>query len=708
MSAFTLTVTEGIAHLVFDLPGEKVNKFTAAVLDELSGVIAELGKRTDLRAVVIASGKPDMFIAGADIAEIQGLTSIELALAKARRGQDVFNQLAALRVPTIAVIDGPCLGGGMELALACTYRVVTDAEKTRLGLPEVTLGIIPGWGGTQRLPRLVGLANALDLILSGRHVPGPKAFKIGLADACVARAFLAEELPRFISKMTATSGVKRAALPRQVRMLQAPLIRSFVLRAARKEVLRKTHGLMPAPLGAVQVLGRTCGTSLSRGLEIEAEVFSTLAVTPECHHLVDAFFANEDLKKSGGPKSPDQKVVKAAGVLGAGVMGGGIAWAFSAAGLPVRMKDLKWDAVAKGLHQAATYDQALLGLRKLTPGQHAMRMLRIAGTVDFTGFQQLDLVVEAVVEDLAIKRKVLAECEAHVRADCVLATNTSSLSVADMAIGLIHPERFVGMHFFNPVNRMPLVEVIAGPASSAEAVQLTAATVRAMGKTAIIVRDCPGFLVNRILLPYLNEAARTVEDGAYVEQVDRIFLTFGMPMGPFTLTDEVGIDVGYKVANILHQAYGERHAVADLLKVMYTDLHLTGTKGGRGFYVHDGRQLQLNPDLDPTLKKIRVSRNRPAQALSDSEIRERCLLIMINESARCIEEGIVAKATHLDLAMLLGTGFPPSRGGPLHYADSLGVQVVVDRLKHYEAIHGPRFAPTQLLIDHARDGRALC
>ena len=699
MSAFTVTISDGIATLVFDLPGEKVNKFTAAVMDELDGLIAGFERRSDLRAILITSAKPDVFIAGAEISEIKAIMTREQGLAKAQRGQEVFDRVAALTIPTIAVIDGACLGGGMELALACSHRVVTDAEKTKLGLPEVTLGIIPGWGGTQRLPRLAGLPTALDMILSGRQVAGAKALKMGLADACCARAFLAEGVQRFIAGLPR---FVRPPLPFAVRAMAAPGVRSLVFSRARAEVMRKTHGLMPAPLGALTVLARTTGTSLARGLAIEAEVFSRLAITEACHNLVDAFFASEDVKKSGSKPAAE---VRQAAVLGAGIMGGGIAWAFSAAGIPVRMRDLAWPAVAKGLQQAATYNDALVKLRKLTHGEKNLRMHRIAGGLDFAGFAGCDLVVEAVVEDLAIKRKVLAEVENHVGDACVLASNTSSLSIADMAQALRRPERFVGMHFFNPVNRMPLVEVIAGPASSPEAVQLTAATARKLGKTVVVVRDCPGFLVNRILLPYLNEAARAVEDGADVEQVDRVISAFGMPMGPFTLTDEVGIDVGYKVAKILAHGYGERHAVADLLRVIHEDLHLTGTKGGKGFFLHAGKHLAPNPEIAGAIAVSRDRTQRTPHPVTDDEILDRCLLTMVNESARCVEEGVVAKAAHLDLAMLMGTGFPPSKGGPLHYADQLGLPAVVDRLRRLEQQHGSRFTPAPLLCELARANR---
>ena len=699
MSAFTLSVSAGLARVVFDLPGEKVNKFTAAVMDELDGIVAGLERRTDLRAVLFLSGKPDVFIAGADISEISALTTPELALTKARRGQAVFNRLASLPLPTIAVIDGACLGGGLEMALACTWRIVSDADKTKLGLPEVTLGIIPGWGGTQRLPHLIGLPGALDLILSGRHVAGAKAVKTGLADVCLARAFLNDQLEATVAGLLTR---QRQRLPRSVRALGAFGMRSVALHRARTEVMRKTHGLMPAPLGAIEVLGRSAGANLDRGLAIEAEVFARLAVTPVCHNLVDAFFASEDIKKAGGKAGTE---VTQVGVLGAGVMGGGIAWAFSAAGIPVRMKDLAWDAVAKGLAQAGTYNDQLVKRRKLTPGEKNVRMHRIAGSLDFSGFAACGLVVEAVVEDLGIKQRVLAEVEQHVDERCVLATNTSSLAVADMATALARPGRLVGMHFFNPVNRMPLVEVIAGPDSDPEAVALTAATARRLGKTVVIVKDCPGFLVNRILLPYLNEAARTVEDGADVEQVDRVLAGFGLPMGPFTLTDEVGIDVGYKVAKILAHGYGERHAIADLLRCVHEDLHLKGTKGGKGFFLHEGTHLQLNPEIETALATTRAKSQRQPHLVTDDEIRDRCLLTMVNESARCLEEGVVAKATHLDLAMLMGTGFPPAHGGPLHYAHQRGIRQVVARLSELEQRHGARFTPAPLLIEMARSGR---
>jgi 3-hydroxyacyl-CoA dehydrogenase/enoyl-CoA hydratase/3-hydroxybutyryl-CoA epimerase len=709
MSTFSLAVDDGIARVSIDLPGEKVNKFSAAVMAELGELLDQLAGRSDLRAVVFASAKPGVFIAGADIRDLQAIGSRDEALAKAQAGQRLFQRVAALPVPSIAVIDGACLGGGLEFALACTYRIVADEDKTSLGLPEVTLGIIPGWGGTQRLPRLIGVSAALEMILAGRPVNARKALKLGLADACAARAFLDGETRRFIAACLAPGG-RAAVLARRPQGWKRslaegnPLGRLALFRLARRALLAKTRGLMRAPLVALEVVRDTCGLSLERGLEEEAARFAELAPTAECKALIDCFFANELVRKEGG-KEPTRPVAAAA-VLGAGVMGGGIAWAFAQHGIPVRMKDLAWEAIAKGLKTASDYSQQLQKIRKLTPGQASLLLHRIAGGVDFTGFAAVDAVVEAVVEDLGVKRKVLAELEGHIRDDCLVCTNTSSLSVSAMASALKHPERFAGMHFFNPVNRMPLVEVVPGERTSPETVAAVAALARRLGKTAVVVKDCPGFLVNRILLPYLNEAARCLEDGADLAVVDRVIAGFGMPMGPFTLSDEVGLDVGYKVAKILAGHYGERMQVADTLRVAYEDLHLLGTKGGRGFFVHHGKHhSEPNPDVVAGVAALRERLGRAPRTVDADEIRDRCLLIMVNEAARCLEEQVVAKPAVLDLAMIMGTGFPPQRGGLLHYANQLGSRAVAERLQRLGERCGPRFQPSPLIADLAREGK---
>jgi 3-hydroxyacyl-CoA dehydrogenase / enoyl-CoA hydratase / 3-hydroxybutyryl-CoA epimerase len=710
--AFTLTVDANkIARLVFDLPGEKVNKFSAPVVHELNAMLDGLAKRSDIAALVIMSGKNDIFIAGADINEILAITTEPDALAKAKAGQDVFNKIEALPYPTIAVIDGACLGGGMECALSCTYRIVTDSDKTSLGLPEVSLGIIPGWGGTQRMPRLIGIQASLDLILAGKPVNGPKALKLHLADACFARAFLDVEVPAFVNSVQTPEGRARVLAKRKrgFNFLENnPAGRAMLFSGARKLVMKKTRGAIPGPLRALEVIEQSHALPLQEGLAIEAAAFAKLAPTSVSKCLVDCFFASEAIRKEGGKPTPGAfPEVKSGGVLGAGVMGGGIAWLMSHNNIPVRLKDISWDAIARGYKTASDYNDQLMKIRKLTANESSMRMHRISGGLDFTGFGSLDVVIEAVVEDINVKKKVFAELEDHVRPDCIIASNTSSLCVTEMATALKKPERFVGMHFFNPVNRMPLLEVVAGTKSSSDAVAHAAALGRKLGKTVVIVKDCPGFLVNRILLPYMNEAAWVLQEGGEVQDIDKAIFEFGMPMGPFRLTDEVGIDVGYKVAKILAEGYGERMKVADVLKHVHEDLQLKGVKSGEGFYVHNGKDPQINPDIHQFVINLRQELAVKTREFTPEEIVDRCMLIMVNESARCMEENVVSKPAFLDLAMVMGTGFPPYRGGPLHYANERGIQTVVDRLDRLRDTYGMRFQASELLRSMAKSNQTF-
>ncbi len=702
--AFALSIdAQAVARVVFDLPGEKVNKLSAAVMGELGELIDLLVKRTDISALILTSGKPDIFIAGADIRELKRITIAADAQAKARSGQQLFQRWSELHFPTIAVIDGACVGGGLEFAMACTYRIVTDSEKTQLGLPEVTLGILPGWGGTQRLPRLVGPVEALKMIVGGKPVSGPKALKIGLADRCVARAFLDIEVPAFLAYIHPAGNqelVRAARKPYGTSLLKEgnPFGRMLLWQLVRWQTAPKTRG-MPAPLKALEVVRQTYGGALEAGLAREAEAFSELGPSHECKCLIDCFFAGEALKKwDRGENVGPLPRIEHAGVLGAGVMGGGIAWMFADRGMPVRVKDITWDAVAKAFHTADSYNRQAVVRRKMTENEASMRMARIGGAVDYQGFRHCDIVVEAVVEDMTVKKKVLAEAEGQVSDTCLIASNTSSLSITEMSTALRLPERFLGMHFFNPVNRMPLVEIIPGPRTSVQAVAAAVALVRRLNKTAVVVGDCPGFLVNRILLPYMNEAAWMLQEGADVRQIDAVITRFGMPMGPFTLTDEVGIDVGAKVAAILARGYGERMTVAPILEHVSHTLKLLGTKAKKGFYLHTGKgKRTLNPEIQAAVKTVRDQRRITPRAIGDQEILDRCMLIMVNEAARCITEKVVANAGYLDLAMVLGTGFPPQRGGPLHWADQIGIKTVVERLNRLNTSVGPRFKPVELL-----------
>ena len=703
----------GVGELVLDCPGEKVNKLGFALMGELDALLDSLKGNREIRLLVIKSAKPGVFIAGADIQELARISHAAAGAEKSKLGQDVFNKLAALPFPTLAAINGACLGGGMELALACSFRMAGDHPKTQLGLPEVKLGILPGWGGTQRLPRLVGLASALDLILSGRSLDAIKAFKMGLVDAVAANEFFEERVLEFAAALL-DAGQRSEVQKRRRRkgllpfLLEGnPLGRSLLFKHARKDVLEKTKGQYPAPLAVLDLIRGSWSKPLPTGLGEEAKAFGALAATPICKNLIQVFFAGEALKKAAAVEgiTPMAVPVRRAGVLGAGVMGGGIAWLLSSSGLRARMKDLNWDALAKGFQAAAHIYGDLAKKRRLKPTEMSLKMHAITGTLDFSGFHDADAVFEAIVENLEVKKKVLAEAEAAIPPGALLLTNTSALSVAAMGEVLRFPERFLGFHFFNPVHRMPLVEIIPGPKTSKAALAAALDLAKALGKSPVVVRECAGFLVNRILLPYLNEAAYVLEDGFPMEDLDRKIEAFGMPMGPFVLADEVGIDVGVKVAKILEEAYGERMKVAATLHILAEEKKLLGKKGGTGFYLHKGRQRLPNPEI-PACALAGIKRaGRAPRIVSAQEAVDRCILIMVNEAARCLGEGIVARADLLDMAMIMGTGFPPFRGGLLRYADDYGLPSLLERLRRLATDIGPRFEPAPLLAEMEHGGR---
>ncbi|MCP3904224.1 MAG: fatty-acid oxidation protein subunit alpha [Planctomycetes bacterium] len=715
MKSWTLHIdSDWIAWLTFDLPGSSVNKFTEASMTELAEQLDELADDEAIKAVAIRSGKSDTFIVGADIDELAAIGTSTDALAKAKRGHEVFARLAALPVPTVAVIHGTALGGGLEMALACDYRLVTDDPGTSVGLPEVNLGIIPGWGGTQRLPHVVGLSAALPMILAGKQANARKAYRIGLADGVVPRAFLEQRTREFVDRILKSSGRRavvhrrHAVRPRVARMLErwGPG-RRLICHLARRQVMSKTRGQYPAPLEALSVLRRTYRpTTPPDGFDLEARAFSRLACSAISRNLVWLFQASQRLKRAG---RGDRGAVSLeagdhAAVIGAGIMGGGIAWALSRGGLHVRMKDLDWGAVASGMAAASRMYGAMVKRRKITAREQGLAMHRISGAIDYSGLSQAKVVVEAVVEDLDIKKRVLREIEEHVSPDTIICTNTSSLPLNELASGLKHPKRFAGLHFFNPVNRMQLIEVVGARKTSRRTVVSLVDLCRLMGKTPVVVGDCPGFLVNRILLPYLIESAWMFEEGAAIERIDAALERFGMPMGPLALVDEVGIDVGYKVAKVLESAYGERMHVADVLGKVVQSTELTGRKSGRGFYLYGRKDRKPNARLTELTADARRHDGLSETDLGDEEIVDRAVLIMVNEAARCLDEGIVDDPEKLDLAMVLGTGFAPFRGGLLRYADERGLEPIRQRLEELALMYGDRFRPVPLIEKIARDG----
>jgi len=697
---------QGIAWLRFDLQGQKVNKFTADVMEQLSQVLNTAAADSTIKALAIISAKPDSFVVGADIAELAQIKDTDDATEKSRAGQKLFDILASLNVPTIAVVHGPCMGGGMEMVLACDYRLATDDDKTILGLPEVKLGIIPGWGGTQRLPRLIGLPQSLMMITSGKPVPSRKAYRLGLVDGLVAAAFLKEQSARFIEQVLSPAGprkIKRRRKNRQPVLMRlmdkTPLGRALIFRRALKEVQKQTKGHYPAPVEAVQVIRRSFRKPLSDGLAIEAKAFGQLSPSPTSRNLVWIFQASQRAKKlpAGLPQDSAQPI-KHAAVIGAGVMGGGIAWALSHHGLSVCLKDIAWQAVAAGLAKAAQINQTLLSRRKISKSQANLDMHRITGTINNDGFNNnLDLVIEVIVEDMQIKKKVLQEAESHVRPDTLICTNTSSLSITQMGSVLKYPDRFVGLHFFNPVNRMPLVEVIPGKKTSPQAVQSAVALARRLGKTPVVVADQAGFLVNRILVPYIIESIRMYEEGVDPQRIDRLIEQFGMPMGPLALADEVGLDVGLKVAFVLEKAFGDRMKIPPLLESAVRSGKMLGKKTSRGFYTYRrGRRIKPNPAAAKLIDK-RQQRSANGARYSDEQIVDRAILTMVNEAARCLEDTVVDQAQALDMAMLMGTGFAPFRGGMLRWADDQGLADIAKRLNTLAASFGQRFKPAQLI-----------
>jgi 3-hydroxyacyl-CoA dehydrogenase/enoyl-CoA hydratase/3-hydroxybutyryl-CoA epimerase len=712
--------------LTFDLPGEKVNKLSKKVMEDFETKVLpkleELGNQGRIEALVLLSGKPGNFVAGADIEMILAARSAEEAENLSRMGHKSADRWEDLPFPTVAVIDGPALGGGCELSLASTALVMSDSQAARIGLPETMLGIIPGMGGCIRLPRKVGIATALDLILTAKTLNGERAFKAGLADAFFPRQNFEESALRWVkSNLSALKSGKRLAKEPKLGgmggvvgslMENTPMGRALMFKKARDGVLSKTKGNYPAQPAAIDVVRaaggrygpRIRGQARDRALKIEAKTFGELAAGDVSKNLIKIFFLTEGVKKSKGLPpgvTAEAHIVHSAAVLGAGVMGGGIAQLLADKEIPVRMKDLTNQALTLGIQSATRVFQSALKKKKITKRQYVQKLNHIAPVTDFSGFHSTDVVVEAIVENMAVKKKVFQELESSIKDTCVVASNTSSLSVSEMQTAFKNPGRFVGMHFFNPVHRMPLVEVIRGKESSNEAVSTIFQFSKQLGKTPIVVKDSPGFLVNRILGPYMVEAVYLVADGAPIPDVDEAVVKFGMPMGPLELIDEVGIDVAEKVAHVFHDAFGERMKPADLNSKVIAAGRL-GKKNLKGLYVYEagGRQKKFDPEIYKILGVEPKSGKIPA-----TEMVERCILVMINEAAMCLDEQVVASPEELDLGMIMGTGFPPFRGGLARYADTLGPAKIVELLKNYETKLGMRFKPSNAMLKRAQSGQ---
>ena len=693
----------GLAHLVMDDPARKLNVLDSVAIASLEAALLELEHAAELRGVIVVSGKPGSFVAGADVHAIGAITDPAQVLAIVRRAHAVFARLAALRAPTVAAIDGVCLGGGTELALACDSRIASEEPHTQIGLPEVLLGIFPGFGGTTRLPRLIGVSAALDLILTGRSLDARRALKLGLIARAVPAAWLVENAHRRLAELERRpAGARRdrySPKGMSAALLESAPGRAIVFRQARAMTIQRTQGHYPAPLAAIDVMQAGIGRPLPDALRLEERI-AELVVGPVSKNLIRIFLLSERAKKGSPVADASIKpvVIGALGLIGTGTMGGGIAELASRAGIRVRMRDVSPKSLTRALVTVRELIDERSRKRRGPAHERDAQLARITTTLELEGFGRADATIEAVVEDLEVKRRVFGELEARMNADALLATNTSSLSVSELGAGLAHPERFCGFHFFNPVHKMPLVEVVRGARTTDSTIVTAVALARRLGKTPVVVADAPGFVVNRILTPYLREAMHLLEEGYALVDIDGAMRTFGMPMGPFEVLDEVGIDVAHKAAGVLGRAFPGRMAPAPVLDKL-VEAGRFGKKSGLGFYRHRGHRREPDPGLAALLglARQRTPHNREALA-------ERMVLAMINESAHCLDDRVVSEAGSVDLAMVFGAGFPPFRGGPLRHADALGIPKVASRLNALRAERGERFEPARGIVERALAG----
>lgn len=695
-SAFTLTYADnGIAWLKIDVPDEKMNTLQAAFSEQVTAVLNELKGKNDLKGMVVYSGKPDNFIAGADIRMLAACTTTAEAQALAEQGQQLFDQLEALPFHTVAAIHGPCLGGGLELALACHSRVCSDDDKTRLGLPEVQLGLLPGSGGTQRLPRLIGVAGALDMILTGKQLRAKKAKKLGVVDESVPHSILLD-----VAEQRALQPKPKRHLALKDRMMGSSLGRSVVFDQAAKQTREKTRGNYPAADAILDVIKYGLQHGMKKGLELEAKRFGELVMSPESAALRSIFFATTAMKKETGSEA-EPHPIRQVGVLGGGLMGGGISHVTATkAGYPVRIKDISND----GILNALSYNYKLLDKKRkrriITKAELQKQMLSIGGGIDYTAFDRMDVVVEAVFEDLKLKHQMVKEIEANAKPATIFATNTSSLPIHQIAEAAERPQNVVGLHYFSPVEKMPLVEVIPHEGTSQETIATVVALAKKQGKTPIVVGDTAGFYVNRILAPYMNEAANVLLSGEPIEHIDTALLDFGFPVGPITLLDEVGVDIGAKIMPILVSELGERFQGPDVFDTLLNDGR-KGRKSGKGFYLYDSKKKAVDKSV---YKLLGLD---PEQKADGQTIAMRCTLMMLNEAARCLDEGVVRSARDGDIGAIFGIGFPPFLGGPFRYMDQLGIDRVVEMLNEHANKYGERFKPCDKLVAMAQEGQVF-
>ncbi|CUB04316.1 fatty acid oxidation complex subunit alpha FadB [Marinomonas fungiae] len=697
----------GIATLTLDLKDSSVNKFGAQALSELSDVISELAQDGSIKGLLITSAK-EAFVVGADITEF--MTWFQLdddALAqKLQEAHDIFNGIANLPFPTVAAINGLALGGGFEICLACDYRVMADSAK--VGLPETQLGIYPGWGGTVRLPRLIGVDNACEWICGGQQKRSAEAMKDGAVDAVVAAGAVVDSATHLLEQVLAGKldyQSRRASL--RAPMQFSPIEKMMIFESVRAVVGAKAGKHYPAPMEAIKTIEKGIFQPIDKAIATEIKGFVKMAKSPVARSLVGLFLNDQQVKKAASRYSKDASTIRHAAVLGAGIMGGGIAYQSASKGTPIVMKDIRQEALDLGMNEAGklfgkqvergklTTDKAMQGLGKITP------------VLSYGEVANVDIVVEAVVENPKIKQSVLAEIEGQLRDDAILTSNTSTISITHLASELKRPENFCGMHFFNPVHRMPLVEVIRGAKTSEATIAKTVAYAQALGKTPIVVNDCPGFLVNRVLFPYFSGFSALLKDGADYQAVDKVMERFGWPMGPAYLLDVVGIDTAFHADQVMAQGFPDRmgHEGKNAIDLFFESKRF-GQKSGSGFYLYEedkkGKPKKLKSEESVQLLN---TLHGATKDISEEEIIARMMIPLCIETARCLEENIVASAAEADMGLVYGIGFPPYLGGALHYMDEMGLAAfceLADQYKHLGKLYEPTVTMREMAAQQRR------
>lgn len=701
--AFTLTRQDnGVALLSMDVPNESMNTLKQSFIDDIAGMLDDIEADKSIKGVVVCSGKPTSFVAGADISMLAQCKTQQDAQAIAAGGQAIFDRIESMRATFVAAIHGPALGGGLELALACHYRVCSDAGITQLGLPEVQLGLLPGSGGTQRLPRLIGIQQAMKMMLTGASVRAKQAKKYGIVDDMVPYSVLMKVANQYALKPKAHRDAPQKGLLNKLLETTGPG-KAMLFKKAKEQTLAKTKGNYPAPELIIDVIETGVNKGIKAGLQAEAQAFGRLVMTPESEQLRNIFFATTEMKKERGVEGVEPRPIKQSGVLGGGLMGGGIAYVTATkANIPARIKDIQ----AEGIANAMKYSYDLLNKkvkkRFMRKSEMQKQMSLLTGTLDYSGYAAMDIVVEAVFEDLGLKQKMVADIEAHCQPHTIFASNTSSIPITKIAEKASRPENVIGLHYFSPVDKMPLAEVIAHEKTSDEVISTTVDFARKQGKTPIVVKDGAGFYVNRILAPYMNEAANLILSGEPIDYIDKSLLKFGFPVGPVKLLDEVGIDVGTKIIPFLVEQFGDRFTAPSAFDKVLEDGR-KGKKNKKGFYLYSGKKP--GKEVDESIYSLLGL--TPSASRSEKDIAERCVLMMLNEAARCLDEGVIRNARDGDIGAIFGIGFPPFLGGPFRYMDSLGIAHVVERLNFYAGIVGDKFTPAQCLVDMAESNKTF-